>query len=207
MNDLPVFYSDSANLDAFGYLRVGQSQVLFDSKQIKNKQPLNWDDVEVSGSGTSSTYVTDTASTAFGSDTNITIGITSSSTGNSFTIVEADEFETGSSFSLINGEAGITFNGTAGTSGLTLTDNGTTSSIQFTGALGGAMVISSAESYPLQYSADYSANIGTRSIPDVGYIQALTGRYVDAAAAVTGGVVAGEVWFNTTTNKYMVRLS
>ena len=42
--------------DAFGRLRISNPTTLFDSKQIYDNQPLLWDDQEVSGSGTSSSY-------------------------------------------------------------------------------------------------------------------------------------------------------
>lgn len=48
--------------DAFGRLRMSQLFTIFDSKQINDNQPLFWDDQEVSGSGTSSTYNTGKAS-------------------------------------------------------------------------------------------------------------------------------------------------
>jgi len=42
--------------DAFGRLRVSEPFTVFDGKQINDNLPLFWDDQEVSGSGTSSTY-------------------------------------------------------------------------------------------------------------------------------------------------------
>ena len=51
------------NLDAFARLRVSNLTTLFDAKQIHDKLPLYWDDQEVSGTGTSSTYNTNQAST------------------------------------------------------------------------------------------------------------------------------------------------
>lgn len=47
-----------SNLDAFSRLRISQPQTLFDSKQLVDKQPLFWDDQQISGSGTTSTYLT-----------------------------------------------------------------------------------------------------------------------------------------------------
>lgn len=52
-----------ASLDAFGRQRISEPVTLFDSKQIHDNQPLFWDDQETSGSGTSTSYSTDTAST------------------------------------------------------------------------------------------------------------------------------------------------
>lgn len=50
--------------DAFGRQRVSEPTTLFDSKQVFDNQPLVWDDQEVSGSGTTSTYNTNKASTS-----------------------------------------------------------------------------------------------------------------------------------------------
>lgn len=58
----------------------------------------------------------------------------------------------------------------------------------------------------LFYADDVVVADSPKSIPDIAYIQSLTGRYADASAAIAGGVVVGELWFNTTTSKYMVRL-
>ena len=52
-----------ANYDAFGRLRVSSPLTIFDSKQIADNQPLFFDDAEVSGGGTNSTYNTNQAST------------------------------------------------------------------------------------------------------------------------------------------------
>lgn len=43
-------------VDAFGRLRVSTPSTIFDSKQLHDNQPLFWDDQEVSGTGTSSNY-------------------------------------------------------------------------------------------------------------------------------------------------------
>ncbi len=48
--------SDSLSIDAFGRWRTADPKTLFDSKQIFDNLPLLWDDSEVSGSGTTSTY-------------------------------------------------------------------------------------------------------------------------------------------------------
>jgi len=58
-----VYADDTASIDAFGRWRVSSPQTIFDSKQIFDKQPLFWDDQETTGSGTSSTYNTNQAST------------------------------------------------------------------------------------------------------------------------------------------------
>jgi len=54
---------ENFNLDAFARLRVANPQTIFDSKQLHDNQPLFWDDQQVSGSGTTSTYNTNQAST------------------------------------------------------------------------------------------------------------------------------------------------
>jgi hypothetical protein len=46
----------SPSEDAFGRLRVSEPLTVFNSKQIFDNQPLFWDDQEVSGSGTGSSY-------------------------------------------------------------------------------------------------------------------------------------------------------
>jgi len=65
MSLVEVVYADSPNLDAFGKLRVSNSETLFDSKICFNDPdiadnlecaPLFFDNAEVSGSGTSTTY-------------------------------------------------------------------------------------------------------------------------------------------------------
>jgi hypothetical protein len=63
----------SQNLDAFNRLRISSPQTIFDSKQIYDNQPLFWDDQQVSGSGTSSVYNTNRASSTL-SVSNLTAG-------------------------------------------------------------------------------------------------------------------------------------
>ena len=53
---------DGPTSDAFGRLRVAQPHTLFDSKLLYDAAPLLWDDQEVSGAGTTSTYEADTVS-------------------------------------------------------------------------------------------------------------------------------------------------
>ena len=55
--------SDNGTFDAFYRQRFTQPETIFDSKQIVDKQPLFWDDQLLSGSGGSSTYNTNQAST------------------------------------------------------------------------------------------------------------------------------------------------
>jgi hypothetical protein len=54
---------DGPSLDAFGRQRTTAPATIFDNKQIVSNQPLFWDDSEVSGSGTTSTYSKAKAST------------------------------------------------------------------------------------------------------------------------------------------------
>lgn len=61
--NVPTNLGDSANLDAFGRLRVAPPSVVFAITQTIDGKPLEWDDAQVSGSGTSSTYNTNQAST------------------------------------------------------------------------------------------------------------------------------------------------
>lgn len=62
VENLAVRASGSPSIDAFGRWRVSEPHTLFDSKLIIDAAPLRWDDVEVSGGGTSSTYNTNQAS-------------------------------------------------------------------------------------------------------------------------------------------------
>jgi hypothetical protein len=49
--------------DAFGRLRTSNPEMIFNSKQLFDNQPLYFDDIQESGSGTTSTYSQNTAST------------------------------------------------------------------------------------------------------------------------------------------------
>lgn len=51
-----IIDTNNATGDAFGRLRVGNPETIFDSKQLNDNQALFWDDQQVSGSGTSSTH-------------------------------------------------------------------------------------------------------------------------------------------------------
>ena len=56
-------FADSGAIDAFARLRVSNPQTIFDSKQLVDNQPLIWNDTQTSGSGTTSTFNTNQAST------------------------------------------------------------------------------------------------------------------------------------------------
>jgi len=60
------FAGGAAGADAFGRQRVSNPEMIFNSKQIFDNQPLYWDDIQESGSGTTSTHSTNTASTTLG---------------------------------------------------------------------------------------------------------------------------------------------
>ena len=51
-----------AGTDAFGRQRISNPEAIFNSKQIFDNQPLYWDDIQESGTGTSSAYSSDRAS-------------------------------------------------------------------------------------------------------------------------------------------------
>lgn len=65
--------ADSASIDAFGRWRVSNIQTIFDSKQTGVGGQLYWDDQEVSGSGTGSSYSENEAATTL-SVSNTTAG-------------------------------------------------------------------------------------------------------------------------------------
>lgn len=67
------FAGGLGGVDAFGRQRVSNPEMIFNSKQIFDNQPLYWNDVEVSGSGTSSSHSTLTASTTISVSAN-TVG-------------------------------------------------------------------------------------------------------------------------------------
>jgi hypothetical protein len=56
------FVGGLAGVDSFGRQRVSNPEMIFNSKQLFDNQPLYWNDIEFSGSGTSSTYSSFTAS-------------------------------------------------------------------------------------------------------------------------------------------------
>jgi hypothetical protein len=71
-NELKVL--PTMNLDAFARLRVSNPQTVFDSKQVSDTQVLFWDDQQLSGSGTTTTYNTNQASTTI-AVSNATAGV------------------------------------------------------------------------------------------------------------------------------------
>lgn len=66
--------TDNATGDAFGRLRVSDPATVFDSKLLFDNHPLFWDDQEVSGSGTGSSYAADTSS--------VTLSVSANTAGN-----------------------------------------------------------------------------------------------------------------------------
>ena len=61
-----IIPGDGGAIDAFQRFRTSEPYTLFDSKLIFDNNPIYWDDLEESGSGTSSTYTKATASVALG---------------------------------------------------------------------------------------------------------------------------------------------
>ncbi len=57
------FAGGLGGIDAFGRQRISTPEMIFNSKQIFDNQPLYWDDVQETGSGTTSTHSSFTAST------------------------------------------------------------------------------------------------------------------------------------------------
>ena len=68
-----VAFADGAGLDSFGRLRISSPHTLFDCKQLIDNQPLIFDDQQTSGSGTSSTFLTNQSSSKL-SVSNLTAG-------------------------------------------------------------------------------------------------------------------------------------
>jgi hypothetical protein len=75
-NPLPVSgsFSVAQNLDAFYRLRISNPATIFDSKQISDNGVLFWDDAQISGAGTTSTYNANRASTTI-AVSNLTAGV------------------------------------------------------------------------------------------------------------------------------------
>ena len=69
----PIIFENNAQLDAFSRLRTVQPQTIFDNKQLVDNQPLIFDDQQISGSGTTSTYIVNQATTQL-SVSNVTAG-------------------------------------------------------------------------------------------------------------------------------------
>lgn len=65
-NKIKAIFGDSPALDSFARLRTSHPVTLFESKQLHSNLPLFWDDQEVSGSGTTSSWNQDKASTIIG---------------------------------------------------------------------------------------------------------------------------------------------
>jgi hypothetical protein len=63
IRNVDIKYQDSGNLDAFARVRMSEPETIFDSKQLSDNQPLFWDDQQLSGASTTTTYNTNQAST------------------------------------------------------------------------------------------------------------------------------------------------
>jgi hypothetical protein len=68
---VPIFHSDSANLDAFSRLRTSDPVGLFSSKMLYDNAPLTYDDQQTSGASTSSTYNNNQASVTLSATGNV----------------------------------------------------------------------------------------------------------------------------------------
>lgn len=69
VNTATVKLGDEPQLDAFNRLRISQVETIFDSKLIYDNSPLFWDDIQESGTATS-THSTAKASVTLGVNTN-----------------------------------------------------------------------------------------------------------------------------------------
>jgi hypothetical protein len=66
------FAGGQAGVDAFGRQRVSNPEMIFNTKQIFDNQPLYFDDIQESGSGTTSTYDKNRASSTLAVSANTT---------------------------------------------------------------------------------------------------------------------------------------
>jgi hypothetical protein len=73
LRNVNISAADSPLIDPFGRLRVSEPFTIFDSKQIIDNLPLQWDDSEVSGTGTGSNHSVNLAATTI-SVSNATAG-------------------------------------------------------------------------------------------------------------------------------------
>jgi len=64
--DTPVFALSSSQRGSFGRLRVGNPSTIFDSKQLLDNNPLLWDDQEVTGATTTSSWTANSATSVLG---------------------------------------------------------------------------------------------------------------------------------------------
>ena len=71
MNTAQLVYDISSSYDAFGRLRVSEPYTLFDSKLLYDTQPFLWDELQTSGSNTSSSYNSNEAAVIMSVSSNI----------------------------------------------------------------------------------------------------------------------------------------
>jgi hypothetical protein len=71
MNGATLVHDISGSYDAFMRLRVSEPFSIFDSKLLYDKQPFLWDDMEVSGSDTTSVYNSNQASVTLSVSSNV----------------------------------------------------------------------------------------------------------------------------------------
>lgn len=67
IKNVNIKLADSVSTDAFGRMRVSNPVTVFESKLIRDKQPLFWDELLESGAGITSTHSSDTASVVLSS--------------------------------------------------------------------------------------------------------------------------------------------
>lgn len=71
MNTAQLVHDISGSYDAFGRLRVSEPYTLFDSKLLYDTQPFLWDELQISGSNTGSSYNSNEAAVTMTVSSNI----------------------------------------------------------------------------------------------------------------------------------------
>lgn len=71
MNTAQFVYDIAGSYDAFGRLRISEPYTIFNSKLLYDKQPLVWDEIQISGSNTGSTYNSNEAAVTLTVSSNI----------------------------------------------------------------------------------------------------------------------------------------
>lgn len=71
MNTAQFVYDIASSYDAFGRLRISEPYTIFNSKLLYDKQPLIWDEIQISGSNTDSTYNSNEAAVTLTVSSNI----------------------------------------------------------------------------------------------------------------------------------------
>lgn len=71
MNTAQFVYDIAGSYDAFGRLRISEPYTIFNNKLLYDKQPLVWDEIQISGSNTGSTYNSNEAAVTLTVSSNI----------------------------------------------------------------------------------------------------------------------------------------